>query len=583
MSASEGGPSRLVRRIYKSCRAAEPDLALNFEIADLVNEKQGAAPREAALTVVKFINDRDPFVGINALTLLDCLVKNCGYPFHLQISRKEFLNEMVKRFPDKPPYKYNKVQKLILGQIEEWHETICKSSRYKKDLGFIRDMHRLLALKGYIFPEINKSDLAVLNPSENLKSIEEIQKEERVAQSAKLQELIRRGRPEDLAEANKLMKIMSGFQEDKKTNEMTRQKIAEDISKIKGKIEVFSDMVNNYNENDANNAGNNETLEELYTSLKVSQPTLMKIIEEEHDDQETVNNLLKVNDTINLLVQKYSLIKKKDLNGAAKINVGASGQMNLIDFDDGDASQSNSASPAPEAFPKNKDSLIDLLGDLDLSSASRTISPAGNGTSSLNFGTGAIALGLNSSNTSTPTPPPVSSTASAFESLTQLQNLDQISSSPLNQGSLSQQMHAGQTNNLLQTNQSLLYQTSTSTLQGNATVHESTFMKISYNVLPRTSTSEVSLQFSLSNLSLKNISNITFLLALPKSFKLELNPQSNNFLMGMSTNGITQIAKVSSAPGQPLSGPIKMKWKLTYEVDGDNKNETGVYLVEKYD
>ena len=35
--------------------------------------------------------------------LLDHCVKNCGYPFHLQISTKEFLNELVRRFPSQPP------------------------------------------------------------------------------------------------------------------------------------------------------------------------------------------------------------------------------------------------------------------------------------------------------------------------------------------------------------------------------------------------------------------------------------------------------------------------------------------------
>jgi hypothetical protein len=33
-------------------------------------------------------------------------------------------------------------------------------------LGFIRDMHRLLSYKGYVFPEVRKEDAAVLNPSD---------------------------------------------------------------------------------------------------------------------------------------------------------------------------------------------------------------------------------------------------------------------------------------------------------------------------------------------------------------------------------------------------------------------------------
>ena len=58
------------------------------------------------------------------------------------------------------------MQSRILELIEEWRQTICQTSRYKEDLGFIRDMHRLLSYKGYMFPEVRKEDAAVLNPSD---------------------------------------------------------------------------------------------------------------------------------------------------------------------------------------------------------------------------------------------------------------------------------------------------------------------------------------------------------------------------------------------------------------------------------
>ena len=103
---------------------------------------------------------------LTAAQLLDICVKNCGYPFHLQISTKEFLNELVRRFPERPPVHSSRVQNKILELIEEWRQTICQTSRYKDDLGFIRDMHRLLSYKGYMFPEVRKEDAAVLNPSD---------------------------------------------------------------------------------------------------------------------------------------------------------------------------------------------------------------------------------------------------------------------------------------------------------------------------------------------------------------------------------------------------------------------------------
>lgn len=117
--------------------------------------------RDAAMTIARLANHRNPHVAILALSLLDTLVQSCGYPFHLQISTKEFLNELVRRFPERPPPFPGPVMSRILHVIHHWKEGICVDSRWKEDLGNIRDMHRLLTFKGYRFKDLPKSTNAV--------------------------------------------------------------------------------------------------------------------------------------------------------------------------------------------------------------------------------------------------------------------------------------------------------------------------------------------------------------------------------------------------------------------------------------
>jgi hypothetical protein len=81
----------------------------------------------------------------------------------LQIATKEFLNALVRKFPERPLTVPTPVQTRILEMIQEWYTTLCKTSRYKEDLIHIRDMHRLLAFKGYRFPPAKKTATAVLN------------------------------------------------------------------------------------------------------------------------------------------------------------------------------------------------------------------------------------------------------------------------------------------------------------------------------------------------------------------------------------------------------------------------------------
>lgn len=80
-----------------------------------------------------------------------------------------------------------------------------------------------------------------------MKSAEEMEEEERAAQQAKLQELIRRGTPQDLQEANHLMKILAGYDQHKPDY---RAKAAEEISKFRQRAKLLEEMLQSIEEND---------------------------------------------------------------------------------------------------------------------------------------------------------------------------------------------------------------------------------------------------------------------------------------------------------------------------------------------
>ncbi|EJS43462.1 gga2p [Saccharomyces arboricola H-6] len=557
----------LLRKIQRACRMslAEPDLGLNLDIADYINEKQGAAPRDAAIAIAKLINNRESHVAIFALSLLDVLVKNCGYPFHLQISRKEFLNELVKRFPGHPPLRYSKIQRLILTAIEEWYQTICKHSSYKNDMGYIRDMHRLLKYKGYAFPKISDSDLAVLKPSHQLKTASEIQKEQEISQAAKLEELIRRGKPEDLREANKLMKIMAGFKEDNAVQ--AKQAISSELSKLKRKADLLNEMLGS---NDSQN-WDNETTQELHSALRLAQPKFQKIIEEEQEDDALVQDLLKFNDTVNQLLEKFSLLKNGDSSAASQIHPthvsaplqqssGAlTNEINLIDFNDLDEtpSQGNANTNGANTSTGAETSVNDLLGDLTDLSISNT--PSANQTF---FGLGGdIALG------SSQPAPPITTTQNTDN------NLDLLGFSSPQQPTNSQTLN-GNGIDLLSGFSAVPTTTAAPT---RTLVNESSNLKVEFEI-SRESASVIRIKSFFTNLSSSPISNVVFLLAVPKSMTLKLQPQSGNFMAASAQDGITQEGIIENVPVNP-SKALKVKWKVTYSVNSSQADETAVFTL----
>ena len=70
-----------------------------------------------------------------------------------------------------------------------------------------------------------------------------MEEEDREAQSAKLQELIRRGTPRDLAAAQELMKSLSGANPESKPD--YRQQALTELNKLESKVILLNEMLDN--------------------------------------------------------------------------------------------------------------------------------------------------------------------------------------------------------------------------------------------------------------------------------------------------------------------------------------------------
>ncbi|KAJ4423267.1 ARF-binding protein [Gnomoniopsis sp. IMI 355080] len=616
-------PSQLQRFIQAACSPEnyEPNLALNLEIADLINSKKGTAPREAAVAIVNYINHRNPNVSLLALNLLDICVKNCGYPFQLQIGTKEFLNELVRRFPERPPIRFSRVQMKILEAIEEWRSTICETSRYKEDLGFIRDMHRLLSYKGYTFPEVRKDDAAVLNPSDNLKSAEEMEEEEREAQSAKLQELIRRGQPEDLQEANRLMKIMAGY--DTRSKVDYRAKAAEDVSKIQAKAKLLEERLAEFKPGD--NMTDNDVFAELASSLQNAQPKIQKMCEEESDDHEAVAKLFEINDSIHRTVERYKLMKKGDWEGASKIAKGehaassaavksAAQELNLIDFDgDAGANGSGNSNAASSGVTQSQPGGLedDLLG-LSIGESEGSSSFGQTGGISLGFGNNtnipgpALLSSLTQDNsakgalpTSTP-PPPSFSAFSAFNSgPSSSKNTPQppnyqssafnppaapaadpfaaLASPKLTQSASSAPASQPNDDDEWKFASALPTETAASLPREHKILVSNTSLKIDLLANRATGTANsIHLLFAFSNNTAQPISEVHFQLAVTKGYESQLKPQTGRSLEAKQSRGITQTIEIwHSGDKTKKVESVKLRWRVAYKVGSEMKSETG--------
>ncbi|KIV96839.1 hypothetical protein PV10_00656 [Exophiala mesophila] len=630
--------SNLQRFIYNACDPManlEPNLAINLEIVDLINSKKGNAPREAAVTIVQLINHRNPNVSLLALALLDICVKNCGYPFHLQISTKEFLNELVRRFPERPPIRPSRVQAKILEAIEEWRQTICQTSRYKEDLGFIRDMHRLLLYKGYMFPEVRREDAAVLNPSDNLQSAEEMEEEDRAAQSAKLQELIRRGRPQDLQEANRLMKVMAGYDTRHKTD--YRAKAAEEVAKVQQKAKILEEMLQNQRPGDKIEDG--DVFGELAAALSSAHPKIQKMCEEESDDAEAVNKLLEINDSIHRTIERYKLMKAGDVDGANRIEKGtlgtktgvgknAANELSLIDFDPeppvatsstsntngGSLLDSTDSSTAAAKTTTVQDDLLGLSLDDTSSGPLGTISlgpstgsgfaagsifastpkaapppsyspaPASQASPKPNYDAFAsLTSALPSSKPATPGPPPTTqppqqrpATQSHIDPFAALVSSSSRPATPRLAGTPqpgAQSAAARQTVTAPAATEDEWQFESALPPTRTIQVHSSS-IKIEFEPrrVPGQNVIQITARFG--NTTHQRITGLHFQVAVEKAYTLQLKPQSGRELPPKSQNAVQQDIILNGVP-EGKGNVVKMRFKVSYELNGFPQEEQG--------
>ncbi|KAI0826564.1 VHS domain-containing protein [Trametes gibbosa] len=393
-SAWSSNVSQLEVLITRACNPAlgEPNYALHLEVAEHINQKKANNPREAAMLLARLVNHRNPHVAMLALALLETLVHSCGYPFQLQIATKEFLNELVRRFPERPPPFPGPVMQKILDLVNGWKEGICVESRFKDDFANIRDMHRLLTFKGYRFRDLPRQPAAAT--ASNLKSADELEAEDREAQEAKLQELIRRGTPRDLAAAQELMKTLAGANPDAKPDYRTQA--LNELNKLESKVILLNEILDNVDTARGERFVQGDVYDQVASILKDARPKIQKWISNaESDDPESLNLFLQINDQINTVLNRYEAYKKGDFTVASnpippELSNGAAGPsgsaqaVSLIDFDD--------TPTQPAAATSGIDDLASLFGPSATQSAP-SIPPAAPLTAAPGLGMG-MGMGI---------------------------------------------------------------------------------------------------------------------------------------------------------------------------------------------
>ena len=278
---------------------------------------------------------------------------------------------------------------------------------------------------------------------------------------------------------------------------------------------------------------------------------------------------MKFNDTVNQLLEKYSLIKignkaaadkikpetstEADTAMAAKANAGAlANEINLIDFGDsmgGSGTTSGMVSAGQgTSSGGNQAPMMDLLGDLnDLTISSES-------------GASSKPVHLDTQ-------------------MSSLLDMDAAPSTTTNAKAVSPPASAPSNNQNIMGEMDLFGPSTSQSSSTEVLVSQSSVLKLSFDIA-RESDTTIRIKALISNLSTSLLSNVVFSVAVPKSKALRMEPQSGDSIQGGAQGGITQLMWIDNATVIPPNGkPLSVKWRITYTSNGNLGEETAVFKL----
>uniref|UniRef100_A0A671PJJ1 ADP-ribosylation factor-binding protein GGA1-like n=1 Tax=Sinocyclocheilus anshuiensis TaxID=1608454 RepID=A0A671PJJ1_9TELE len=284
---------------------------------------------------------------MQALTVLETCVKNCGKRFHNEVGKFRFLNELIKVVS--PKYLGSRapepVKKKVLEMMYSWTVSLPEETK-------ISDAYQMLKKQGIIKQDPDLPDDKSCPPPPPRPKNAIFEDEEK---SKMLSRLLNSSHPEDLRAANKLIKEM--VQEDQKRMEKVSKRVNA-IQEVKESVGLLTQLLGDYSKESGSHS-NEELIKDLYQRCEKMRPTLFRLASDTEDNDEALAEILQANDSLTQVINLYRQLVKGE-----EVNEDTSRSTALLDLTGLDTSPSaQSFSEFPSKTPSSQEMGISLLDD----------------------------------------------------------------------------------------------------------------------------------------------------------------------------------------------------------------------------
>uniref|UniRef100_A0AAZ3PKB2 Golgi associated, gamma adaptin ear containing, ARF binding protein 3b n=1 Tax=Oncorhynchus tshawytscha TaxID=74940 RepID=A0AAZ3PKB2_ONCTS len=308
---------------------------------DQIN-KELEGPQISVRLLVHKIQSPQEWEALQALTVLEACMKNCGRRFHNEIGKYRFLNELIKvvspkYMGDRVP---EKVKTKIIEMLYSW--TVAFPNEAK-----INEAYQTLRRQGLVTMDPELPVDKTLIPSPPTRPKNPVFDNEDMGKL--LAELLRSKNPEDLQEANRLIKNMV------KEDDVRVQKVTKRIHTLEEvgiNVKLLSEMLSHYDK-DRSSQSDREIIKELYDRCDKLRRAAFKMATETEDNDTSLGDILQASDDLSRVINSYKkIVKGQTVNGDIEDPRSAAGEGDdntetLIDLAGIDVPNSTSPPPAP--------------------------------------------------------------------------------------------------------------------------------------------------------------------------------------------------------------------------------------------
>ncbi|KAG8197534.1 hypothetical protein JTE90_007270 [Oedothorax gibbosus] len=276
--------------------------ALNMEICDMINDTD-EGPKDAVKAIKKRLQQntgKNYTVVLYTLTVLETCVKNCTRRFHLLVSQKDFIQELVKLIGPKndPP---TAVQEKVLSLIQSWADAFQQNSEMQGVVQIYQDLKQ----KGIEFPMTDLDTMAPIHTPQ--RSVAPSSSPPSSLPDQAVQSMQAASHPNP----NPMPDVLPPQAMPITLNAEQLAKLRSELDIVQGNMKVFGEMLTEMTPG-KEHPQDLELLQELHKTCNAMQTRIVDLIDRT-GVEEVTNDLLRINDELNNLFLRYDRYEKKRL------------------------------------------------------------------------------------------------------------------------------------------------------------------------------------------------------------------------------------------------------------------------------